>query len=304
MDINTSLLRERFVIQEQNMEQSDNAMHRIALSNRMILKLQAGSLPAEIFIVRTKMMHSCARLCAELSDNYERHGPLMPRKKTIDWSDIWDNIQGDYDRRYHKDGWISIYHKGKPVFSKGNYHKFFDVIEHCDFMGNGDYHKSIPIAEKAFAQVGKDIDIEYDSNVAMVSIGNRSGGRCSMLTRGADHSSTFNMNISANSGDKMHISQLFSSSGDFLEAVQLCYIIGEISEHIDAEIIEKFSDEARQAQRAGEELRALDAKIDSLEQRHRVRYRPERPNFDLLVEESKRETREKLKITDEGDYIE
>lgn len=303
MDINTSLLRERFVIEEQNIAQSEDAMRRVAMSNRMTLKLQSGTLPEEMFIVRTKTMHGCARICAELSDNYERHGPIMPRIDLIAWDKIWDNTQDDYDRRYYKNSWCVIYYRGKPIFSKGTYHKFFDVIEHCDFMGDADYHKSLPIAKKAFAQAGKDIDIEYDSNVAMVAIGNKKGGRCSMLTRGADHASTFNMNISAKPKETIHISQLFSSAGDFLEATQLCFVIGEIKEQIESEVIDKFSPEATKARHAAEELRALGAKIDSMENRHRVRYRPERPNFDLLIEESERETREKLYDIDDGGYI-
>lgn len=304
MDINTSLLREKFVIQELNITDGARALRTTAMSNRMIIKLQSGTLPEETFIVRTKTMHTCTRVCAKLIDNYERHGPIMPRIKSIEWDELWDDSQSDFDRRFNKDAWCAIYHKGKPTFSKGKHHKFFDVIEHCDFVGESTYHKSIPIAEKAFGQAGKDIEIEYDSNVAMVAIGGRNGGRCSMLTRGADHATTFNMNLTPKEDDTLHVTQLFSSAADFLEATQLCYVIGDATEYIDAGLIDKFSDDAKQAKRATEELRALNAKIDSLEHRHRVRYRPERPDFDLLVEESQREAREKLQMITGDDFIE
>ncbi len=303
MDINTSLLREKFVIQEKNMASAARALRTSAFSNRMTLKLQSGSLPEETFIIRTKTMHACSRMCAQVADNYDRHGPIIPRLAGVKWESIWDETLGDYDRRYYKDTWCAVYYKGKPVFIKGKPHKFFDVIEHCDYVGKGSYHTAIPIAKKAFGQAGKEIDIDYDSNVAMVAIGNRLGGRCSMLTRGADHATTFNMNIKPKSGEKLHITQLLSSAADFLEATQLCYVIGDTHEYIDAGLIEKFSDEDRKAKRAAEELRALDAKIDSLEHRHRVRYRPERPSFDHLIEEAQREAREKLQMIHDDEYV-
>lgn len=300
MDINTSLLRERFVIQEKG---SGEGMRRVALSNRMILKLQAGTLPEEVLTIRTKTMHSCARLCAQLTDNYERHGPIIPRVGIINWDEIWDSTLSDYDRRYYKDNWCAIYDEGKTLFSKGKYHKFFDVLEHFDYRAKGSYEKSIPVAQGAFRQAGKEVKIEHDGNVAMVAIGNRTGGRCSMLTRGADHASTFNIAMGPKEDDNIHVMQLFSSAGDFLEATQLCYTIGLIKERIESGAVDKFSDKAEQIKHAEEELKALDAKIDSLENRHRVRYRPERPNFELLIQESEREAREKLFDLDDGGYV-
>lgn len=305
MDINTSLLRERFIIQEHSSDGRRQGLRTIALSNRMILKLQAGTLPEEVFAIRTKTMHGCTRLCAQLTENYERHGPIMPRIDIIDWEDLWDKTLSECDRRFYKDNWCAIYHKGKPLYSKGKHHKFFDVIEHCDFVAQGSYEDSVPIAKRAFGEAGKNVEISHDGNVAMVAIGSRKGGRCSMLTRGADHASTFNMAITPREGKdgRINVMQLFSSAGDFLEATQLCYLVGLIKEKIETGRIDKFSHEARQIKYAEEELRALDIKIDSMENRHRVRYRPERPDFELLIEESEREAREKLYNLHEEGYV-
>lgn len=303
MDIDTSLLREKFVIEEQNTQNKKRVFKTTAMSNRMVLHLQAGTLTKESFVLRTNTMHSCTRLSSSMIGYYEQHGSIMLRENDIKWGEMWEDVQSDFDRRYNKDSWCAIYYKGKPIFSKGKYHTFFDVIEHCDFVGNSTYYKSIPIAEKAFAKAGKDIAIEHDSNIAMVTVGGKDGGRCSMLMRGADHSSTFHLSLSPKPHETLHVSQLFDSSACFLEGTQLCYIIGDVTERIEQGLIQKYSDDATKAKHAVEQLRTLEIYIDSMERRHRVRYRPERPNFELLIAASERETRELLYNMDESGYI-
>lgn len=303
MEIDTSLLRERFVIEEQCADDQGSALSICAMSNRIVLDLQSGTLPKESFIIRTNTMHSCARFAARMIDNYERSGPIMPRIDTIAWFEIWDDIQSDYDKRYHEESWCALYYKGKMLYSVGEYHGFFDVIEQCDARSHNNYKKAIPMAVDAFKQAGKDIDIDYDSNVALVAAGNTGGGRCSMLLRGAGSKSTFNMNLKPAKNEKLNVTQLLSSAADFLEGTQLCFTIGEITEKVEQDIIQKYSDEDRKSRHAREQLGKLHATINSMENLYQARYRPERPDFDLLVEASEKETREVLYNLDESGYV-
>tara|TARA_R110001592_G_scaffold27763_20_gene102845 strand:+ start:4986 stop:5900 length:915 start_codon:yes stop_codon:yes gene_type:complete len=289
MHIDTSLLREKFSIKEQK---NDTPLTIKASSNRMVLNLQAGELPTETFVVRTNSMHSCTRITALIIADYEKTGPLATRIKSIDWKDMWDKALNDYERRYNPDRWLAIYHQGKPVFFYGHYHSFLNVIEHCDFLNKGDYAKSIELAETAFKKAGKIVTIDYTSNVALVAIIGRGAGRCSMILRAPNHTTTFNYTLKPiNAGDNINLTQGLSSAGDFLEGVQLAYLIGINTERLNQELIEKFSDEAKQTHHARERLNQLDAQINSMENRYKVRYRPERPMFDFIIGQAEKYAR-------------
>lgn len=301
MDIDTSLLRERFVIEEKDAD-GDDALRIVAVSNRIVLDLQAGGLDPEYFVIRTNAMHSAVRLAARIVDEYDRRGPLTPRRDKIKWEELWHDLQSDFDLRYNQNAWCSLFFKGKALFSSGEYHPFFNVIEQCDAFSQGDYKKSIPFARDVFGQAGKDINIDYDSNVALVAKAKPEEARFSMLQRARESKATFHMNLSPRGDEKLQVTQLLTSAADFLEGTQLCYIIGEINEKIEQNIYEKFADEHRQGKHAQEQLVRLNVAIDAMENRYTARYRPERPDFELLTEAIEKETRETLYSLDDGGY--
>ena len=169
MNIDTSLLREKFVIHEKTVYVEDKGLEIRCPSTRMQIDLQAGELPVETFIVRTHNMHGCARMVARIILDYEKKGPILSRLKDINWKELWNASVSDYERNYNPQRWVCIYHNGKILFQDGEHHAFLDVIEKCDVLNKGDYDKSIDMAEDAFHQNGKDVTIRYDSNVALVA---------------------------------------------------------------------------------------------------------------------------------------
>lgn len=304
MQIDTSLLREKFVIKEKKNNDDDTPLTIEARSNRTSINLQAGKLPTETFVVRTNTMHTCARMVALIIADYERMGPLVPRLKRIEWPDIWDKALNDYERRYNPDRWLAIYHKGKPIYTYGTYHPFLDVIEQCDTVNKGNYNKSLKMAEDAFKKAGKDVKIKYDSNVALVAIIGKESGRCSMILRAPDRTTTFNYSLKPlKKGERVNVTQALSTAGDFLEGVQLAYLAGISGEKVNQGMIDKYSDEAKQGYSARDRLNQLEAQINSMENRYKVRYRPERPLFDFMIHEAEKYAKNNIVDEDEV-YIE
>ncbi|MGH1455780.1 MAG: hypothetical protein ACRBDI_03275 [Alphaproteobacteria bacterium] len=289
MQIDTSLLREKFVIRERNPSSASNAIKITALSNRMAITLKAGEMPGENYIIRSSNMHSCVRFAALLLAEFERLGPLLSRTIKINWHEMWDNSLSPFERLHNPDRWICLYSKGKIVFSEGKHHQFLDVIEQCDIVNKESYDKSIRLAESAFSQAGKDVAIEFDSNVALVCALSRIEGRCSMIIRGPGNTHTFNCNLKPDQGEKkINIVHGLSISADILEAVQLCYRVGENNVLLEMGKIKKFSDEYNLTIAAKKRIHEVNIQLSSMENIYAIRYRPERPNFDHIIDMTER----------------
>ncbi|PCI55970.1 MAG: hypothetical protein COB36_04025 [Alphaproteobacteria bacterium] len=302
MNIDTSLLREKFVIREKTKHQGDNALKIICPSTRMPISLQSGGLPKETYIIRSYNMHSSARMVAKIIHDYETNGPIMNR--AIDWAELWESSVSSYDRIHNKNSWIAIYHKGMPIFSMGEYHSFFDVIEKCDVLNKGNYDKSMKMAEKAFRQAGKDTKITCDSTVALISVLGKRDGRCSMVLRGPNTTTTFNYSIKPLKKDgRLNIPQVLSTAADFLEGVQLSHMIGLTSYKLNQGMIEKYSDKEKQMTRGKTRLTELNIQISSMEKRYKVRYRPERPDFEALILKTEKYAEETQVTEDDEIYI-
>ncbi len=284
MHIETSLLREKYEIHERQPNNSTKPIQIVTMSNRMALKLQAGNMPEESYVIRTQNMHGCARFASVLLSEYERLGPLLSRTTPLNFHDLWDKALSPFERLHNPDKWVNLYHKGKSIYSEGPEHPFLDVIEKCDVVNKGDYEDSIKMARNAFSQAGKKVTIDYDSNVALVCSLTKVEARCSMIIRGPGRTNTFNVTITpAEDEEKINIMHGLSLSADILEAVQLCYRIGHISANVELGILKKYGDEYNIMKQAKKRLIEIDAQLNSIENRYSMRYRPERPNFNHIV---------------------
>ena len=285
MDIDTSLLREKFIIRERATENSARRLYIVAPSTRMSITLQLGGLPPETYIVRTKSTHSCARFVVAMVTDYEKHGPFMSRSIKPDWHEMWQKTHSNYDKLYNRDYWVAVYKDGQKVFAEGQYHAIFDVIEKCDAKEKNNYEKSLKLAETAFSKAGRETRIEHESNVAMVAVLNNEQQRCSMILRSADKTTTFNYAIKIDDPNvPLVTAQGLSTAADFLEGVELCYLVGANNAALALNEVQEYSDQDKRARKARERVNQLIAQIDSLENRFAVRYRPERPDFDLVME--------------------
>jgi hypothetical protein len=285
MQVETSLLREKFDIKEVTAKKTEMAGQEMcARSNRIELNLQADQLAKETFIIRTDSMHLCARMAGQILENYENKGPFAPRLNHVKWDIIWDTALSDFEKRYNTGRWVVVYHKGKIVYAEGEHHSFLDIIEQFQSEEGVSYSDSLKLAEKAFQKAGRDVTIEYSSNVALALNMTREGGRCSTMLRAPKKTTTFHFYLKPKEEDeKISISQGLISAGNFLEGVNLSYFIGIVNAQIAMGEIDQYSNDGIQMSNAQRRIGDIQTKINSLENRYDVRYRPERPMFDLII---------------------
>lgn len=305
MNFNASLLREKFIIREKLDIADDHPLEFVAPSTRLPISLQSGDLPPEDIVVRTHSMHTCVRMAAKIIQNYERHGPITPRAKSIDWHELWHDVIEGYESQFVENKRVSVYHKGKVLFAHGSYHSFLDVIEKCDTLNDGDYNLSLHMAEEAFLKAGKNVSIHYDSNVALIAIIGDHDSRCSMILRGPERTTTFNYSLKPiDSSTRINALQILSSSADFLEGVQLSFLIGENTVKLQKGVIQKYSKEDKQTQHARDRLNQLSINIDTMEKRYQVRYRPERPDFGQIIKDTQKlSAKKEYYIPDDDDEV-
>jgi hypothetical protein len=288
-DFNTSLLREKFILHDLQAD-LDEEKPVIAVSNRMVvdLKTRAGDLE-ERFIVRAQNMHLCVRMATRLLQSYLQSGKILGRKNEFDWHVAWDPIINEYERKYNKPRWVAVYYKGRVVFEDGpDRHPFLDVIEKCAAAREGIYEEAIPMAEDAFKKTGKSVNIKYDGNVALVVHLEHDHGRCSVIMRGPNKTTTFNFTATPHKNQGLNFGQCLAMAANFLEGIQLAFLVGMNEEKIKMRIIEQRTPEADQTKEAKRRLAFLSAQVSSMESAFQVRYRPERPEFHHIVNEAER----------------
>lgn len=283
MKLNSSLLREKFIINEIS-EDASNRLSLTVRSNRLPILLGTGENTPESFVVRAYNMHTCVRFAAAIVKEFSKFGPIMSRNPPLKWDVIWnDTVLSSYERQYSPDIWCSIYHNGKIVFSYGQYHSFLDVIEKCDTVTKQNYEKCLQVAEDTFKKAGKPVKIIYESNVALVAGIEKQQARSGMVIRSLERNTTFNFYVKAEEKIFIDPAQILYVSAAFLEGVQLAYFVGYNLEKMRLGIIEPYTDEHRKMKGAQQRLLKLDAEINAFENKHSVRYRPERPLFNVIV---------------------
>lgn len=279
---NSQLTREKFIIFNPDKD-PDGLDATIALSNRMAVPLtnKAGEL-VETIIVRAQNMHSCTRFAARIIQNFQISGSILKRHKPFDWDKTWNSLVNDYEYAFNPERWVCIYAEGEILYEKGNRHALLDVIEKCDHENPDEYDFSVPMAEENFKKKGKSLKIKYDANVALVTSFEEGQGRCGIILRGPDRTTTFSFLIAPGSSKDVNIPQGISASAAFLEGVQLAFMTGMNVEKIRIGMIKRLSKEEKQNREATHRLSRLNTEIANLEAELKVRYRPERPDFTLI----------------------
>lgn len=283
-----SLLREKFIIRDLTGQDMDGEP-LTALSNRLTvpLGLQGGT-NEENLVVRSQNMHNCARFAARILQEYNDHGSLIHRAKKFDWMPMWEAVTDGYEHKWNKQKWIAVYHKGRVVFEagEGSRHPFCDIIEQCDAVNNESYDESLRIAEDAFLKAGKTVRIEYDSNIALVMQVMRDEGKCGVIVRGPNRTTTFNFTAKAHGPHAVKPAQCLSAAAAFLEGIQLAFTVGVANVQQEMGLMDKSGEEARMIREATQKLSRLNSAVQQFENMLDVTYRPERPEFPRLIEEA------------------
>ena len=288
-ELNTSLLREKFLIHDIDPNSEGMGSTLQALSNRIVLELKNDKNELkETLVIRGHNMHSCVRFAARLIRTFDTMGPITTRPTPYDWAAAWESIVNDYEYEFNPERWIAIYHKGRCLFSAGEHNLFLDVIEKCDARNKGIYDESIKLAEDAFKQAGKQVKIDHDSNVALVLDLKRMQGRIGVIMRGPTRTTTFNFSIASKNKEPLNMPQCLAAASCFLEGIQLAFMLGMNTEKLRIGLIERFSKEEKQTKAAGRRLARMNAEISNLESAYEVHYRPERPEFQHIVMESEK----------------
>lgn len=294
-EFRTSLLREKFTITEKLDKKAEPV---IALSNRISVPLTSkDKIDNETFVIRTQNMHSCARLAAAVAKEFFERGTIANRGIPLPWGEIWMDVIKGYERDWNPDIWCVIYHKGRIIFQSGEHHPFLDIIEQCDAVNKNDYSQSVSFAEDAFSKAGKDVNIQHDSNVALITSCTAEQAKCGVIIRAANGATTFNYAASANLkyNKPIHAHTTLTVAAAFLEGVQLAFKVGLLNKKQEYKLIEQYSDESRQYRRADNRLKNLDRAIGIYEQQFNVTYRPERPTFKDMVEKAEKTAHQMLK---------
>lgn len=287
-DFKTSLLREKFTLTDPAADPGVTPPI-IALSNRIVLQLQGGDLGMnETFVIRTQNMHSCTRFAAAIVKEYIDHGPITPRGIAFSWNKLWTDVTKGYEKDWNPSIWGAVYNNGKILYEDGEHHPLLDVIEKCDAVNKGDYSQSISFAEAAFQKTGKLVKISHDSNIALIVSISPAEARCGVILRGANKKTTFNYTVKLKNEDDepIRVPTVLTASAAFLEGVQLAYAVGFANRKRLMDMIVKYSDEDRKGKRGAERLVNLTGAIEMLEKKYTVTYRPERPDFPMMVREA------------------
>lgn len=288
-EFHSTLLREKFVITDAMPGDMDDKAPIIALSNRLTLPLSDGPLGAdEKFVLRAQNMHTTLRLAAQAARSFQEEGPLMGRKHPFDWPLSYLEITKGYERKWNPGRWASVYHKGRVVFEDGEAtrHPFLDIVEQCDARNPGDYEKAMEIAKDAFRQAGKLVNIEHEANVALIMNIAPDEGKCGVILRGPNRTTTFNFTARRKAGRDVKVSQCLTVSAAFLEGIQLAFLIGMTNKKLEYDLIDPASDEVRKSREASEKIGRLNNAVAQFENLLDVTYRPDRPNFAAMIDEA------------------
>jgi hypothetical protein len=289
MLINTSLLRERFLIEKSGLKEDP----LVALGNRILLPLisRNGKL-TERFVVRAHSMHMALRMASYITQEFYKSGPIVNRPKTLDWKNAWFDMTTDFERPHTPETWVSVYHNGKIIFKDGEHHPFLDVIEQCDVKNREEYDRAIVIAEDIFKQAGKSVNIDHQINIAFVIGAMEKQARCGLILRVPNSTSTFNFQIAHLKGENdtpvetvlpEHIG--FELAADFLEGIQLSVTSAFTEQQIKNKKIQPLSPEAKKMHASFKRIGRLNASISAFENMYAIKYRPERPDFTQILED-------------------
>jgi len=286
VNLNTTLLRERFIIREIDAVGSPDSV--TALSNRLVVPLinSRGDM-VETFVIRSQFMHNAVRMASQIVQVFSKTGPLMARFSSRDFAELAEKVFSDHDKKFGRDLWLCVYHDAKPVYEYGKRHPFLDVIEKCDANNPGNYDGALAIAEEVFKKMGRKVSISHSANIGMVVNITKDIGRCGLILRNPHKTTTFNFVAEKTSGGAdVSPAVCLDACGSFLEGIQMAVRLGMNVEKHRHGLLKQDAPETLEFVPARHRLDELDKSLKVFEGAYEVRYRLERPEFKALVYEA------------------
>ena len=156
------------------------------------------------------------------------------------------------------------------------------------------HEKAVSVAEDAFQQAGKRVTIKHDSNLAMILNISGDEGKCGIIVRGPNRTTTFNITARPKEERDVKPSHCLTAAAAFLEGIQLAFLVGMTRQKIRHDILSPTSPEAKQADDAGHKLGRLNGAIAQLEKLLDIKYRPDKPEFSRMIDEAEEFARKVL----------
>jgi hypothetical protein len=237
------------------------------------------------------MLHTVVRMASLILDNFERLGPLLARTSPPDWPGMWEVAAGRYELLHNHDIWIAVYHNGKPLFTKGSRHSLLDIIEQVDARNGKTYEDNLKFAEALFSQAGRPVTIFHDSGVAGTFNLSKTQAKIGVILRGGQRTTNF---FITGDGDRVTASEYIIATANFLEGIQLSFVIGQGNERQrrGRTAMAEYDPIALAVARG--RMDEIMTAIDTFEKLNDVFYRPERPNFSALITSAELVTRKRL----------
>ncbi len=289
LTLNTTMLREKFIIREKG-ERGRAKQPIVAVGNRLSLPMvSANGQLEERLIIRAQNMHTALRIGAMVTREFFKSGPLLTRSPAFPWEMNVRNLTSDYEHRANPKLWAAIYHRGKVIYRFGEYHPFLDVIEQCDARNRDEYDKAVNIAEQAFLLAGSTVSIDHQTTIAAVIGMSDNKLRCGLIYRSPKRSSTFNVQIEQKPLPSPKVEPqvgLFIASA-WLEAIQMAVTLG-FSRARSSRTRIKDGTETGMDLRARRRIGRLNTDIKQYEQNFEVKYRPDKPDVFMLLDDSEK----------------
>jgi hypothetical protein len=277
-EFNASLVREKIILTDDAPKDSAraDAGSTTIRSNRILLKLGHRAATEKI-VIRAQNMHTTLRFASRLLYHYHKGGSFLNRETPYDWDVQWDGVLSRYEKEFNQNSWAAVYINGKPMF-KTTSSPFVDVIEQCALLTIDNYDATMTVTESALKQVGRAMRIQHSSNVATIFTDSGDSMRCGVIHRTEMRDTTFN--FTATGGEQHNRTvQSLSVAADYLEAINLRFVIRGLQEKLRKGEIKNISPEANQIRMAAARQMSINKGIVSFEDVYTVKYRPEKPDF-------------------------
>lgn len=281
-EFQTSLIREKLVFDADTLGIAGPMDTEIIRSNR--ISFAVGGEQGERIAIRAQNLPGTLRFASRIYDNYFLGGPFLRRERPFNWDSNWQKSLSDYDKAYHvSDNWIAAYVNGQSVF-KNLETRYMDVVEKCAFVTEGQgrtYEETPAYIEHALATSGKPMQISHEVNVATTFKDDGETMRCGIMYRADSSNSTFSFTATGSQTTARRISQSFLVAAAFLETINLSMFIADVNRRVESGEIPSGAPEGMQARAAQDRKAELLTQIDNFENTFTVKYRPERPDFQI-----------------------
>lgn len=272
MVMNVSMIRERCTIKDETL---GNVGSHI-LSNRLSIPFGEHHVT-----VRGQNMHSVVRLAARIYEMLEPQKDEKelkhPEKQEIE--EIWRSV-AEAVFNPTEINWAAAYINSELIFASAKHHPFLDLIEKQAGSSEASYDMNVMITSENFNAAGfPGMSVEHDTNVALVLTLDDEKGRCGLIYRHPQRTTTFSFSITKHAELEIHFPKILELAADFLESIQLCYATA-------AESSKGLAQNREKVEALKNRLIHLSKNIDLFDDSINVAYRPEKPNFDKFLQEA------------------